>query len=211
MSGLRDGWARLRSGEGMPGFLQAGSEFRRWTGLSLRSLRTVWGVGLAVAGTTVTGAGLGLLLHGTGVRALDLARPDSEALSSGLVTALIGTFLLGLAVESGLRVSEDAPGVKAWESALAAAAGLVAFVPVTWLLAGFADRLVVFSDLFGLIPEQISLVGRSGVSAALAAGVPLMWLLRHFASPRWREHAPALLYAAWLTGFIWLYRPLLPA
>lgn len=211
MSRLRDGWSRLRSGEGGPGFLRAGSEFRRWAGVSLRSLRTVWGVGLAVAGTTVTGAGLGLLLHGTGVRALTIAAPESEALSSGLVTALIGTFLLGLAVESGLRVLDRSEGSKAWESALAAAVGLVAFVPVTWLLAGLARRLVSFSELFGLIPEHLSLVGRSGVSAALAAGIPLLWLVRRFASPRWREHAPALLYAAWLAGFIWLYRPILPA
>lgn len=50
----------------------------------------------------------------------------------------------------------------------------------------------------------------SGASAALVAGIPLMWLVRRFASPRWRERAPALLYAAWLAGFIWLYRPILP-
>ena len=210
MSRLREGWSRLRTGEGLPGFLRAGSEFRRWAGLTLRSWRTVWGVGLVVAGTAVTGAGLGLLVHGTGVRTLQIVQPEAEALSSGLVTALLGTFLLGLAVESGLRASDHGGGVKAWESAAATAVGLVVFAPVAGLLAGFARRLVSFSDLFGLIPDQLSLTARSGVSVALAAGVPLLWLVRQFAPPRWREHAPALLYMAWLAGFIWLYRPPLP-
>ena len=170
---MRGGWSRLRAGEGLPGFLQAGSEFRRWAGLTLRSWRTVWGVGLAVAGTAVTGAGLGLLVHGTGVRTLDIAGPEAEALSSGLVTALLGTFLLGLAVESGLRASDHVEGTKAWESAAATAVGLVVFAPV----AGFLARVRPAPGFFLRSPL------------------------------RWRERPPALLYAAWLAGFIWLYRP----
>ena len=48
-----------------------------------------------------------------------------SVLSSGLVTALLGTFLPGLAVESGLRASDHMEGTKAWESAAATAVGLV--------------------------------------------------------------------------------------
>ena len=58
-------------------------------------------------------------------------------------------------------------------------------------IAGFARCLVSFSDLFGLIPDQLSLAARSGNS-------PL---------PALAGARPALLYAAWLAGFIWLYRP----
>jgi len=48
-----------------------------------------------------------------------------SVLSSGLVTALLGTFLPGLAVESGLRASDHMEGTKAWESTAATAVGLV--------------------------------------------------------------------------------------
>ncbi len=94
-------------------------------------------------------------------------------LSSGLVTALLGTFLLGLAVESGPRASDHVEGTKAWESAAATAVGLVVFAPV----AGFLARVRPAPGFFLRSPL------------------------------RWRERSPALLYAAWLAGFIWLYRP----
>ena len=67
-------------------------------------------------------------------RGLDDQRGDF-GLSSGLVTALLGTFLLGLAVESGLRASDHVEGTKAWESAAATAVGLVVFAPVAGFLA----------------------------------------------------------------------------
>ena len=193
----------------LPPALRPGSEAWRWAAICVRSLRVVVGVSLAVIGTGLVGKGIALCLHGLGILRLDIPQPDAEALAVGLAMVMIGSAILGLAVEGGFRSPTLRPDAAAWEMLVAWVPALLIALWVAERLESLAARLLPgFSDLFDLVPSYVNEVGNRGLVAGLA-GIPLMWLALQFGAPRYRfvgENAPALLYACWMALVIIAYR-----
>ena len=193
----------------LPSTFRPGTESWRWAALCVRSVRVVVAVSLAVIGTGLVGTGIALSLHGLGILRLDISQPESEALAVGVAVAMIGSTILGLAVEGGFRSQSLRPDAAAWETTATWVPAMLIALWVTERLEALAARLLPrFSDLFDLVPSYVDQVGSRGLLAGLA-GIPLIWLALQFGAPRYRfvaENAPALLYACWMALVIMAYR-----
>lgn len=194
-----------RSGQWLEGFLPAavrpGSEVWRWAAIFARSLRAVAGVSWLVAGTGLVGKGITLFLHGVGLIHFNLPEPDHEVLAAGLAMAMIGSAIIGLAVEVAFRSPSLRTDAAPWETTVSWAPALLVALWMVERLEGLAARLLPrFSELFNLVPSYLNEVGNRGLLAGLA-GIPLIWLALQFGAPRYRsigDNSPALLYGCWM-------------
>ena len=99
----------------LPDRVAPGSEAWRWARLCVRAMGEVLGVFLAVVATGLLGIGIGLALHGFDVATLSVSAPRSEALAVGVSTLMLGTVVLGVAVEGRLRGIRVNEGTRSWE------------------------------------------------------------------------------------------------
>lgn len=204
---------RLLPSIALPAPLQPGSAARRWITLSVRSALAVADVGLLVVGTGLVGIGLGLFLNGFGL--VDLVVDDDlgQALAVGLVIAMIGGFVIGVAAEGPIGHAAPLPDTKPWEALVAGVPALLLFVWGIGLLEILADRVLLdFSSHFAFVASHLNAVQQAGVTAGLFIGLPVMWAARQFVAPRmfvFETAAPAALYVAWMVGVISAYRPLM--
>ncbi len=201
---------RIRPDTLLPPALRPGSEAWRWAAVCVRSMRVAAEVGLAVMATGLIGTGIALGLDGLGALRLNIPQPESEALAVGLAAAMIGSALLGVAVEGAFRSPTLRPDAAPWEILVSYIPGLAVTLAITELLESWAARLLPrFSDLFELVPSYLDTVGNRGVIAGLA-GLALMWPALQYGAPRYRfvgENAPALLYLCWMAAVIAAYPP----
>ena len=192
----------------LPDAVRPGSEPWRWAAISVRSLRVVIGISLAVMATGLIGMGTGLTLHGLGVLRMNISQPDPEALAVGVAMATIGCTILGLAVEGGFRSRSLRPDAAPWETAVTWIPAMLIALWIVERLEGLATRLLPpFSDLFNLVPFYVDQVGNRGLLAGLA-GLPLLWVALQYGAPRYRfvgENSPALLYVCWMALVIIAY------
>ena len=152
--------------------------------------------------------GIALGLHGVGILQLGISQPVEEALAVGLATAMIGSVVMGLAVEGGFRSPSRRPDAAAWETAVAWIPAIPVSLWITEWLESLATRyLSPFSDLFDLVPLYVNEVGNQGIVAGLV-GLPLFWVALQYGAPRYQllgENAPALLYGCWMALVIMAY------
>ena len=165
------------------------------------SLRVVVAISLAVVATGLIGMGVSLTLHGIGALRMNISQPDPEALAVGVGMTMIGSAILGLAVEGGFRSRTQRPDAAPWETTVTWIPALLIALWIVERLEGLATRLLPrFSDLFNLVPYYVDQVGNRGLLAGLA-GLPLIWVALEFGAPRYRfigENSPALLYVCWM-------------
>ena len=126
----------------LPPALRPGSEAWRWAAVCVRSMRVAAGVGLAVMATGLIGTGIALGLDGLGALRLNIPQPESEALAVGLTATMIGSALLGVAVEGAFRSPTLRPDAAPWEILVSYIPGLAVTLAITELLESWAARLL---------------------------------------------------------------------
>ena len=193
----------------LPSAVQPGTEPWRWAAISVRSLRVVIGISLAVVATGLIGMGASLTLHGLGVLRVNISQPHPEALAVGVAMTMIGCAILGLAVESSFRSGSVRPDAAAWETTVTWIPALLIALWIVERLEGLATRLLPrFSDLFNMVPFYVNAVGNQGLTAGFV-GLTLVWVTLQFGAPRYPfigENSPALLYTCWMALVILAYR-----
>ena len=203
--------ARFAISAPLPAPFQRGSETRRWVALAVRSTFTVADIGFLVLGTGLVCIGLAFMANGLGVLDPMIESDLGHGLAVGLVIAMLGGFLIGLAVEGPIGYTAPSPDTKPWESLLASVPSMFLFVWLIGLLERIADRfLLPYSELFSYVSEHLNTVQRAGVTTALIVGVPVMWAMCQFLAPRFRfliGASPGALYIAWMIGVVVLYQP----
>ncbi len=189
-------------GRFLPDTVLPGSESWRWLAIFVRSLRGAVGVSLLVMGTGLVGTGVSLCLQGLNLIDSYLPEPAHETLTTGLVIAMIGSALTGLAVETAFRSTSLRREAAPWETVVSWVPALLVSLWFIERVEGIAARLLPpFSEMFVLVPAYLNEVGNRGWVAGLI-GLPLMWVAIQYGAPRYPfigANYPGLLYFCWMT------------